>query len=118
MGREHGDDCGEERRYDTQPSKHVQFNTEECADAEEKCTGSQRSFKGPIIDVALIACGMSWTLFLSQNGTSRESFDNASPVFRTLPLNVKYVVNIKDDLTPFACAHGDNYLLRQPRHYC
>ena len=89
-----------------QPGKQVQFKTEECTGTEEKRTGPQ--VKGPMIDVALIACGMSSTLLLAQNGKSREPFDNASPLFRSLPLNVKYGVGIKDSSTSFACAHGDN----------
>ena len=42
--------------------KHVRFKT------EEKRTNSPCPFDGQVIDIALIACGLSTTLFLPQNG--------------------------------------------------
>ena len=66
------------------------------------------SFDGPIIDVALVACGLSSTLFFSQNATSRSKCDITSPLYQSLPLNVKYIVDIKSDLTSLACANGTN----------
>ena len=52
---------------------------------------------------------MSSTLFLARNGKkSKEPFDTSSPLFRSLPLNAKYVVDVKDNLSSFACAHSDN----------
>ena len=86
--------------------KHVRFKT------EEKRTGSPCPFDGQVSDIALNTCGLSTTLFLSQNGKSREPSDSDSPLFRSLPLNVEYVVDTKDDLTSFACAHGDNIARR------
>ena len=66
------------------------------------------SFDGPIIDIALVACGLSSTLFFSQNATSRSKCDITSPLYQSLPLNVKYIVDIKSDLTSLACTNGTN----------
>ena len=66
------------------------------------------SFDGPVIDIALVACGLSSTLFFSQNATSRSKCDIKSPLYQSLPLNVKYIVDIKSDLTSLACANGTN----------
>ena len=64
----------------------------------EACTGS---FGGPVIDIALVACGLSSTLFFSQNAASRSSCDLKSPLYQSLPLNVKYIVDIKKRLDLF-----------------
>ena len=66
------------------------------------------SFDGPVIDIALVACGLSSTLFFSQNAASRSSCDLKSPLYQSLPLNVKYIVDIKSDLTSLASANGTN----------
>ena len=64
------------------------------------------SFNGPATDVALVACGMSSTLFFAKNASSRSDCGTKSPLYRSLPLNVKYIVDIKRDLTSLASANG------------
>ena len=71
----------------------------------EACTGS---FDGPVIDIALVACGLSSTLSFSQNAASRSSCDLKSSLYQPLPLNVKYIVDVKSDLLSLACANGTN----------
>ena len=82
---------------------------EERSKAQRKRTDTQTcSFDGPVVDIALVACGLSSTLFFSQNAASRSSVDSESPLYQSLPLNVKYVVDIQSDLTSFAAANGTN----------
>ena len=63
-------------------------------------------FDGPIVDVALIGAELSSTLFLAKNASSQHECDTTSPIYQSLPLNVKYVVDTKSDLTYFASANG------------
>ena len=97
------------KEADTQPGravKRVSF-ADERSQAQRKRTDAQTcSFDGPIVDVALVACGLSSTLFFSKNAASRSSADLKSPLYQSLPLNVKYVVDIQRDLTSFAAANG------------
>ena len=55
-----------------------------------------------------VACGLSSTLFFSQNAASRSNCDLKSPLYQSLPLNLKYIVDIKSDLASLASANGTN----------
>ena len=66
------------------------------------------SFDGPVIDIALVACGLSSALFFSQNSASRSNCDLKSPLYQSLPLNVKCIVDIESDLSSLASANGTN----------
>ena len=82
---------------------------EQHSQAQRKRTDAYTGpFDGPVIDVALVACGLSSTLFFSQNAASRSKCDIKSPLYQSLPLNVKYIVDIKSDLTSLACTNGTN----------
>ena len=88
--------------------KSVSF-AEQPSQAQRKRTEAfTGSFDGPVIDVALVACGLSSTLFFSQNAASRSKCDIKSPLYQSLPLNVKYIVDIQSDLTSLASANGTN----------
>ena len=63
-------------------------------------------FDGPIVDVALIGAELSSTLFIANNASSQHKCDTTSPIYRSLPINVKYVADSKSDLTYFASANG------------
>ena len=55
--------------------KRVSF-AEQRSQAQRKHTDAPTSsFDGPVIDVALVACGLSSTLFFSQNAASRSCID-------------------------------------------
>ena len=71
----------------------------------EACTGS---FDGPVIDIASVECELFSTLFLSQNAASLPNCDFNSSLYQSLPLNVKYIVDVESDLTSLACANGTN----------
>ena len=71
----------------------------------EACTGS---FDGSVIDIALVACEFFSTLFFSQNPASRSNCDSKSPLYHSLPLNAKYIVDAESDLTSLACANATN----------
>ena len=75
----------------------------------EACTGS---FDGPVIDLALVACGLSSTLLFSQNAASRSKCDIKSPLYQSRPLNVKYIVAIKSDLTSLHDTAHEMFLVR------
>ena len=66
------------------------------------------SFDGPTVDIALVACGMSSSLLFSRNAASRTDSDTTPPLYQSLPLNVKYIVDTKRDLTSFASSRGSN----------
>ena len=71
--------------------KHVYFAEQRSqAQRKQRIEASGCSFNGPIADVALVACGMSSTLFFAQNASSRSNGDTKLPLYRSLPLNVKY----------------------------
>ena len=80
---------------------HVYFAEQrsQASQRKQRTEASGGSFNGPIADVALVACGMSSTLFFAQNASSRSNCDTKLPLYRSLPLNVKYIVDIKNDLT-------------------
>ena len=95
----------------TGEKEHVQKSVsfaEQRSQTQRKRTeaSSTGSFDGPVIDIALVACGLSSALFFSQNAASRSSYDLKSPLYQSLPLNVKYIVDVKLDLASFACANG------------
>ena len=86
--------------------KRVSFAEQRSRTQRKRTEPCVRSFDGPVIDIALIACGLSSTLFFSQNAMSRSECDISSPLYQSLPLNVKYIVDIKSDLTSLASANG------------
>ena len=88
--------------------KSVSFAEQRSQTQRKRTESLVGSFDGPVIDIALVACGLSSTLFFSQNAASRSSRDLKSPLYQSLPLNVKYIVDIKSDLTSLACANGTN----------
>ena len=69
--------------------KSVSF-AEQRSQAQRKHTETLiGSFDGPVVDIALVACGLSSTLFFSQNAASRSKSDIKSPIYQSLSLNVK-----------------------------
>ena len=69
----------------------------------EACTGS---LDGPVINIASVECELFSTLLISQNAASLSNCDFNSPLYQSLPLNVKYIVDVESDLTSLACADG------------
>ena len=88
--------------------KSVSFAEQHSQTQRKRTEAFIGSFDGPVIDIALVACGLSSTLLFSQNAASRSSCDLESPLYQSLPLNVKCIVGIKSDLTSLASANGTN----------
>ena len=86
--------------------KSVSFAEQHSRAQRKRTEAFVGSFDGPVIDIALVACGLSSTLFFSQNAASRSNCDLKSPLYQSLPLNVKYAVDIKSDLASLASANG------------
>ena len=119
-------DQGSDRRFDptimrssrTSNSREqaASKHTPKCVPFAEQHSQAQRkrteafvgSFDGPVIDIALVACGLSSTLLFSQNAASRSNCDLKSPLYQSLPLNVKYIVDTTSDLASLVSANGTN----------
>ena len=83
--------------------------TEQSSQAQGKRTEAYTgSFNDPVIDLASETRKLPSTLLLSRNATNRSKCDIKSPLYQSLPLNVKYIVDIKSDLTSLACTNGIN----------
>ena len=62
------------------------------------------SHDGPAIYITLVGCELLSKLFFYQSATSLPNCDFNSPLYQSLPLNAKYIVDVDSGLT--ACAHG------------
>ena len=51
-------------------------------------------------------CELFSTLLISQNAASLLNLDFNSPLYQSLSLNIKYIVDVESDLTSRACANG------------
>ena len=63
----------------THAPKRVSFAEQHSQMQRKRTETYTGSFDGPIIDIALVACGLSSTLFFSQNATSRSKCDITPP---------------------------------------
>ena len=84
--------------------KSVSFAEQHLLTQRKRTKAGTSSLDGPAIYITSVECELLSKLFFSQSATSLPNCDFNVPLYQSLPLNVKYIVDVESDLP--ACAHG------------
>ena len=84
--------------------KSVSFAEQHSLTQRKRTKADTGSIDGPAIYITPAECELLSKLLFSQNATSLPNGDVNSPLYQSLPLNVKYIVDVESSLT--VCAHG------------
>ena len=84
--------------------KSVTFAAQHSLTQRKRTKADTGSIDGPAIYITSAGCELLSKLLFSQNATSLSNGDVNSPLYQSLPLNVKYIVDVESSLT--VCAHG------------